>query len=97
MAADLHRLVYYSRNRILGTPLQVAAEVDGILAASRRNNSRVGVTGALIFNDGIFGTITLASVPEPPSAVLLGLGMIVLCGVYYGKARRRRASARATG
>jgi len=55
-----------------------------------------GVNGAgNIFNNGIFGTITLASVPEPPSAVLLGLGMILLCGVYYGKARRRRASAQA--
>src|SRR4051794_19042316 len=55
-----------------------------------------GVNGAgNIFNNGIFGTITVASVPEPPSAVLLGLGMILLCGVYYGKARRRRASARA--
>jgi uncharacterized protein (TIGR03118 family) len=55
-----------------------------------------GVNGAgNFFNDGIFGTITVAPVPEPSSAVLLGLGTILLCGVYHREARRRRGSARA--
>ena len=57
MAADLHRLVYHSRNLISGTQPQIAAEVDKILEASRRNNSRVAVTGALIFNAGMFAQV----------------------------------------
>jgi hypothetical protein len=57
MASDLHRLVYYSRNRILGTPAEVAAEVDAILASAQRNNSPINVTGALIFNAGIFSQV----------------------------------------
>lgn len=57
MSSDLYRLVYYSRNRIPGTPAEVAAEIDSILAASQRNNSGVGVTGALIFNAGIFAQV----------------------------------------
>lgn len=57
MSSNLHRLVYYSRNLIPGTPARIAAEVDAILAASQRNNARVGVTGALIFNAGIFAQV----------------------------------------
>jgi hypothetical protein len=57
MASHLYRLVYHSRNRISGIPSQIAAEVDKILEASRRNNSRVAVTGALIFNAGIFAQV----------------------------------------
>jgi hypothetical protein len=57
MASSLHRLVYYSRNRILGTPVQVAAELDAILASAQRNNSLIHVTGALIFNTGIFAQV----------------------------------------
>jgi hypothetical protein len=57
MAADLYRLVYHSRNRISGTAPQITAEVDKILEASRRNNSRVAVTGALIFNGGVFAQV----------------------------------------
>jgi hypothetical protein len=54
MASDLNRLVYFSRNRIPGTPTEVAAEVDAILTSAQRNNSLLCVTGALIFNAGIF-------------------------------------------
>jgi hypothetical protein len=57
MASDLYRLVYYSRNLISGIPTQIAAEVTKILEASRRNNSRVAVTGALIFNGGMFAQV----------------------------------------
>jgi Sensors of blue-light using FAD len=57
MTADLHRLVYYSRNRIPGPPAEVAAEVDAILASARRNNAAIGVTGALIFSAGIFAQV----------------------------------------
>lgn len=56
-AAKLHRLVYYSRNRIPGAPAEIASQIDAILAASRRNNAMIGVTGALIFNSGIFAQV----------------------------------------
>jgi hypothetical protein len=57
MASDLNRLVYYSRNRISGTSAEVAAGVDAILASAQRNNSQLCVTGALIFNGGIFAQV----------------------------------------
>ena len=53
----LTRLVYYSRNLIPGSEAEVAAEIRQILAASRRNNARVEVTGALMFNSGCFAQI----------------------------------------
>jgi hypothetical protein len=54
---SLHRLVYYSRNRIAGPPQALAASIGDILATSRANNARVGVTGALMFNAGCFGQV----------------------------------------
>jgi len=54
---DLYRLVYYSRNTIFGVDEEVTDSVDGILAASQRNNARVGVTGALMFTDGFFAQV----------------------------------------
>lgn len=62
---DLHRLVYYSRNRLTGAPEQTADEIRAILAASQANNARVGVTGALMFNAGCF-----AQVLEGPQAAI---------------------------
>ena len=57
MTSRLHRLVYYSRNLITGSPAESAAEVEAILASARRNNSVIGVTGALIFNAGTFAQV----------------------------------------
>ena len=54
---SLYRLVYYSENRILASSANVQAEVDQILAQSRRNNEMVGVTGALMFSSGYFGQV----------------------------------------
>ena len=50
----IYRLVYFSKNRITGGPERIATEIDSILAASRRNNPHCGITGALVFNRGIF-------------------------------------------
>jgi uncharacterized protein (TIGR03118 family) len=47
----------------------------------------IGLEGGNIYTHGLFGSITL--VPEPPSAILLGMGMILLCGVCHWGARRR--------
>lgn len=57
MTDSLHRLVYYSRNRLLGSAEMVDRDVRGILEVSRTNNARVGVTGALIFNSGLFAQV----------------------------------------
>ncbi len=52
----------------------------------------VGFQGGDIYADGLFGSISF--VPEPASAILLGLGMIALCGVcHWGSRRRQRGSA----
>jgi hypothetical protein len=65
MTVDLRRLVYYSRNRISGAHGAMDGTIRSILAASRVNNARVGVTGALMFNAGCF-----AQVLEGPSAAV---------------------------
>lgn len=65
MTESLYRLVYYSRNRITGSPDAVAEAIESILASSRRNNPRSGVTGALMFNSGCF-----AQVLEGPQAAV---------------------------
>jgi hypothetical protein len=54
MSDELYRLVYYSHNRIAGDAQDAVQE---ILAASRTNNTRAGVTGALLFNAGCFGQV----------------------------------------
>ena len=57
MTQPLDRLVYHSRNRIAGSPEEVALGLETILAGSRRNNPRAGVTGALMFNNGCFAQV----------------------------------------
>lgn len=47
---DLHRLIYVSAARAEIT----RTELDSVLAAARRNNEPVGVTGLLLFHDGAF-------------------------------------------
>ncbi len=54
---QLHRVLYCSRNLIPGDPESVAADIRSILAASRRNNARDGVTGALLFSQGCFAQV----------------------------------------
>eukprot|EP01035_Chromulina_nebulosa_P036603 gene36602-biopygen24079 len=53
----LYRLAYYSRNRIPGGISEIAAEVNAILAVAQRFNAQFNITGALIFNSGIFAQI----------------------------------------
>ena len=54
---DLYRLVYTSRNLLAGSEDEQKAAVAGLLAVSKRNNARVGVTGALLFNGGSFAQV----------------------------------------
>jgi hypothetical protein len=53
----LYRLVYYSRNSVPGGREALAAAISSILASSQRNNARVDVTGALMFNAGCFAQV----------------------------------------
>lgn len=62
---DLYRLVYTSRNLLAGPEEAHAAAVAEVLETSQRNNARVGVTGALLFNGGCF-----AQVLEGPRAAV---------------------------
>lgn len=55
--SNLYRLVYASKNLIAGTEAEVAAAVTQILSTSQRNNAKVGVTGALMFNAGAFAQV----------------------------------------
>lgn len=55
--SDLYRLIYTSRNLLPGDEDEQAAALAGILAASKRSNARVGVTGALLFNAGSFAQV----------------------------------------
>lgn len=52
----VHRLVYCSRAALSG-PRPVEAELERILAVSRRNNARDGLTGALLFTEGSFAQV----------------------------------------
>lgn len=54
---QLHRVLYCSRNLIPGTPEVVTAHIRGILATSRRNNARDGITGGLLFSQGCFAQV----------------------------------------
>ena len=54
---QLHRVLYCSRNLIPGAPGAVAADIGRILAVSRRNNARDGITGGLLFSDGCFAQV----------------------------------------
>lgn len=54
--SEIYRLVYYSRNLLPESEMN-AGVIEAILAASRTNNSRVGVTGALMFNAGCFAQV----------------------------------------
>lgn len=53
----LYRLVYASKNLLQGSEADTTTAVEHILAASRRNNARLGVTGALMFNSGAFAQV----------------------------------------
>lgn len=57
MTQDLYRLAYFSRNSIVGTSESISAEVQQILQVSRRNNLKIHVTGALLFNSSCFAQV----------------------------------------
>jgi hypothetical protein len=54
---DIHRLVYCSRNEIQGSSSEVIDEIRKVLLSARANNAREGVSGALLFNEGLFAQV----------------------------------------
>ena len=56
MTQALYRLAYFSRN-IIDSSLDMSAEVQQILHVCRLNNQKVGVTGALLFNNSCFAQV----------------------------------------
>ena len=46
----LHQLIYYSRNTVSGGDRAMLTNLREIVSVSQRNNSRVGITGFLIFD-----------------------------------------------
>ena len=57
MSQSLFSIAYFSRSNIGPDPEHQAREISSIVAAARRNNLLVGVTGALLYSDGCFAQV----------------------------------------
>jgi hypothetical protein len=57
MTQQLFSLAYFSRNAIDGTADDMQSAFANILASTRRNNARHGVTSALLFSDRCFAQV----------------------------------------
>ena len=68
MANNVYRLVYYSRNLIASDEAMFASNVEKILAKSRDNNQRDGITGALLFNAGCFAQVLEGALEQVEAA-----------------------------
>ena len=55
--SDLYRLIYASRNLLVEAEAKTTPTIQQILEASQRNNTKVGVTGALMFNGAVFAQV----------------------------------------
>lgn len=54
---QLYRVLYCSRNEIMGSEDAVRSAVGDILAVSRANNARDGITGGLLYSAGCFAQV----------------------------------------
>ncbi len=50
----IHRILYQSESLLTGTDADVRDQVAAIVAASKLRNCRDGLTGALLFTNGLF-------------------------------------------
>lgn len=57
MRGSLVRFVYVSRNIMEGDYEHLSQQIEQILDNSRSNNSQAGITGALMFNSGLFAQV----------------------------------------
>lgn len=58
----MHQIVYFSRNKVMLPAEEMLWEIDKILEKSQENNTRDGITGALMFNRGVFGQVLEGSI-----------------------------------
>lgn len=77
---ELYKLVYCSRNLIKGTSAEVTAELESILAKSRKNNPALDITGALLYNAGNF-----AQVLEGPLGSISKVFETIQCDPRHGE------------
>ena len=77
---QLYRVLYCSRNRLTGAPVTYNEEVQEILAKSRENNVRDGVTGGLLFSEGCF-----AQVLEGPVGMVESAFERIQCDSRHGE------------
>jgi Sensors of blue-light using FAD len=57
MNSDLYRIVYCSRNKIPGTGEEVADALLSLLESARSKNQRLNLTGALLYQAGVFAQV----------------------------------------
>jgi Sensors of blue-light using FAD len=57
MENKLYRLVYISRNEIVGDDETIRREIEQILERAQKKNPQANITGALMFNAGSFAQI----------------------------------------
>ncbi len=76
----LYRVLYCSRNSIPGTSEAIAADIRAILAVSRANNARDGITGGLLFSEGCF-----AQILEGPIAAVENTFERIQCDNRHGE------------
>jgi blue light- and temperature-responsive anti-repressor len=79
MDDTIYQLIYCSRNTIADCHTDVDVEIGCILDASRRNNRRDRVTGALLFSAGSF-----AQVLEGPLAAIERTFERIQCDPRHG-------------
>lgn len=65
MSEPLMRVVYVSHNTIKGDDEYLSQQIEDILDNARQLNQQAGITGALMFNRGLF-----AQVLEGPAAAI---------------------------
>jgi hypothetical protein len=51
------RIVYCSRNSVIGTAAEIEVQIRNILATARTNNKAAQVTGAMTFNQNCFAQV----------------------------------------
>lgn len=57
MTSGVYQLIYCSKNCLEGDSEQKTKEIHQILSSARANNAKAGVTGALLFNAGVFAQV----------------------------------------
>lgn len=64
MSRQIERIAYYSRSQVSMDSLLLIAD---ILAVSQRNNRRDNITGALLYNEGVFFQVVEGAPCRPRS------------------------------